>query len=73
MNNKGFTASELRTFKNDSRNIDTPFKVVAQGIGQPQRFETEKEARKFFNAHQGRALLSYNQNYSYRILAYKHT
>jgi len=67
-----FTPTETIAHRKDKRNDLKPFKVVASGLELPLRFETEKQARAFFDAHVGTALLSYNQNFSFKILAYKH-
>lgn len=58
--------------QSDKRNVDTPFKAIASGHLEPLRFATEKQAMTFFNTHTGRCLLSFNTNYSYKIIAYKH-
>lgn len=60
----------VEAFLNDQRNIDTPYKIIASGCP-AQRFKTEQEARKFYNLHDGRALLSVTKNQKIKYLAYK--
>ncbi len=64
-------AEQRRKYKMDSRNNLTPYKIIASGIMDPQRFANERLAMEFFNAHPGRCLLTYNTNYTVKFLAYK--
>lgn len=66
----GRTPDFYHVWKRDRRNHQTPFKVIGSGI-KAQRFETEIAARKFFNNHPGRALLSHCTYKESKVLAYK--
>lgn len=61
----------VNNHRTDIRNKKTPYKVIASGILEPLRFESEILAYSFFKKHKGRCLLSYNTDKSVKILAYK--
>lgn len=66
--------TQIREFKMyyriDSRDIGTPYKVIAGGIS--KRFKTENEARVYYDQQPGRALMSVNTGTQTIYLAYKY-
>lgn len=62
--------SFLALYRKDQRDIETPYKVIADGKG-AQRFETEGAARGFFLEHDGRAIMSVTIGGKVKYLAYK--
>lgn len=57
-------------YRKDERDVKTPYKVISSGNA-AKRFKTEQEARRFYNLHDGRALLSVTKNQKIKYLAYK--
>lgn len=66
------TTAQLAKLKKDSRNEETPFKIIASGIIQPLRFAEQDKAIDFYMNHKGTCLLSYSTNYEIKYLAYKY-
>jgi len=64
-------AAKRNRYKINPKDEKTPYKIIASGIIEPQRFATEKLALDYFDKHQGRALLSYNSRHLVKILKYK--